>query len=87
MKFSTLSPALLGISLLVSGSLLSHASHASVSITKGKTAIPHGNAISNEDLTIQNDKLAFAIAVDSAPPWGVARGCIVDIANVKEDGA
>ena len=86
MKFSTLSPALLGISLLVSGSLLSHASHASVSITKGKTAIPHGNAISNEDLTIQNDKLAFAIAVDSAPPWGVARGCIVDIANVKEDG-
>ncbi|WP_218419293.1 CehA/McbA family metallohydrolase [Alteromonas lipotrueae] len=87
MKLSTLSPALLGISLLVSGSLLSHVSHASVSITKGKTAIPHGNAISNEDLTIQNDKLAFAIAVDSAPPWGVARGCIVDIANVKEDGA
>ncbi|MDO6566087.1 CehA/McbA family metallohydrolase [Alteromonas sp. 1_MG-2023] len=86
MKFSTLSPALLGISLLVSGSLLSHASHASVSITKGKTAIPHGNATADKDLTIQNDKLAFAIAVDSAPPWGVARGCIVDIANVKEDG-
>jgi hypothetical protein len=36
---------------------------------------------------IKNDKLAFSLAVGSAPPWGVARGCIVDIANVKADGS
>lgn len=60
---------------------------AAVSIVKGKTIIPHGNAISANDLTIKNDKLAFSLAIDSAPPWGVARGCIVDIANVRADGS
>jgi hypothetical protein len=62
-------------------------SHASVSIIHGKTIIPAGNATSDKDLTIKNDKLAFSLAVGSAPPWGVARGCIVDIANVKADGS
>ncbi len=61
-------------------------SHAVVSIIHGKTIIPGGDAISDTDLTIRNDKLAFSLAVGSAPPWGVARGCIVDIANVKVDG-
>ena len=61
-------------------------SHAVVSIIHGKTIIPGGDAISDTDLTIRNDKLAFSLAVGSAPPWGVARGCIVDIANVKADG-
>ncbi|GAC34675.1 CehA/McbA family metallohydrolase [Paraglaciecola polaris] len=60
---------------------------AAVSIVKGKTIIPHGNAISDKDLTIKNDKLAFSLALGSAPPWGVARGCIVDVANVKTDGS
>ena len=62
-------------------------SFASVSIEKGKTSIPHGNASAPNDLTIKNDKLAFSIAVGSAPPWGVAPGCIVDIANVLPDGS
>jgi len=62
-------------------------SHATVSIIYGKTIIPAGNATSDKDLTIKNDKLAFSLAVGSAPPWGVARGCIVDIANVKADGS
>ena len=62
-------------------------SYATVSIIQGKTIIPGGNATSDEDLTIRNDKLAFSLAVGSAPPWGVARGCIVDIANVKKDGS
>lgn len=62
-------------------------SHAAVSIIHGKTIIPAGNAISAKDLTIRNDKLAFSLALGSAPPWGVARGCIVDIANVKADGS
>ena len=62
-------------------------SQAAVSISKGKTSIPAGNAISEQDMTIRNDKLAFSLAIGSAPPWGVARGCIVDIANVKPDGS
>ncbi len=60
---------------------------AAVSITKGKTVIPAGNATDAQDITIRNEKLAFALALGSAPPWGVARGCIVDIANVQADGS
>ncbi len=80
-------------SLLVSSLLLAIGlgvavpSYAAVSIIHGKTIIPAGNATSDKDLTIRNDKLAFSLAVGSAPPWGVARGCIVDIANVKADGS
>ncbi|MEP1552983.1 CehA/McbA family metallohydrolase, partial [Paraglaciecola sp.] len=67
--------------------VISVQSHAAVSIILGKTVIPGGNATSEKDLTIRNDKLAFSIALGSAPPWGVARGCIVDIANVQNDGS
>jgi hypothetical protein len=80
-------------SLLVSSLLLAIGlgvavpGYAAVSIIHGKTIIPAGNATSDKDLTIRNDKLAFSLAVGSAPPWGVARGCIVDIANVKADGS
>ncbi len=62
-------------------------SYASVSISKGKTLIPAGNALSDKDIMVRNEKLAFSIAVDSIPPWGVARGCIVDIANVLPNGS
>ena len=72
--------------LLAPALVLSIPAHAEVSITQGKTTIPAGNALSDKDLTIKNEKLAFSIAVGSAPPWGVARGCIVDIANVRADG-
>ncbi|PKG97244.1 CehA/McbA family metallohydrolase [Paraglaciecola sp. MB-3u-78] len=80
-------------SLLVSSLLLAIGlgvavpSYATVSIIHGKTIIPAGNATSDKDLTIRNEKLAFSLAVGSAPPWGVARGCIVDIANVTADGS
>ncbi|MGO4890926.1 CehA/McbA family metallohydrolase [Flavobacterium sp. W21_SRS_FM6] len=60
---------------------------ASVSIVQGKTPIPGGNAKSDNDITIKNDKLAFSLAIGSAPPWGVARGCIVDMTNVNPDGS
>ena len=73
--------------MLLSSTLMASVSFASVSIEKGKTSIPHGNASAPNDLTIKNDKLAFSIAVGSAPPWGVAPGCIVDIANVLPDGS
>lgn len=60
---------------------------AAVTITKGRTPIPAGEAIAAGDITVRNSKLAFSLAVDSAPPWGVARGCIVDATNVKKDGS
>jgi hypothetical protein len=79
---------LLVSALMVASSLADMAqSYATVSIIQGKTIIPAGNATSDKDLTIRNDKLAFSLAVGSAPPWGVARGCIVDIANVQKDGS
>ena len=80
--------SLLVITLTLATSLaVTMHSHATVAIIHGKTMIPAGNATSDKDLTIRNDKLAFSLALGSAPPWGVARGCIVDIANVKEDGS
>ena len=72
--------------ILVTGLVGTAQSYAAVSIIQGKTIIPAGNATSDKDLTIRNDKLAFSLALGSAPPWGVARGCIVDIANVTDDG-
>lgn len=78
---------LISACILVTGLSVALQSHATVSIIHGKTIIPAGNANSDKDLTIRNNKLAFSIAVGSAPPWGVARGCIVDIANVKADGS
>jgi len=79
-------PLLVSALVLATGLVVAVQSHAAVSIMHGKTIIPAGNATSDKDLTIKNDKLAFSLAVGSAPPWGVARGCIVDIANVKADG-
>lgn len=73
--------------ILATGLAVTVQSHATVSIIPGKTIIPAGNAKSDKDLTIRNDKLAFSLAIGSAPPWGVARGCIVDIANVQADGS
>lgn len=87
MKVLKLHSSFFSSAMAAIGLLLSAPSIADVSITKGKTLIPHGNAISDNDLTIKNDKLAFSLAIGSAPPWGVARGCIVDIANVKDDGS
>lgn len=85
---SVLSKSLFLSSALISSTLsFSPLSFADVSITQGKTSIPAGNATAETDLTIKNEKLAFALAVGSPPPWGVARGCIVDIANVLPDGS
>lgn len=58
--------------------------NAAVSIIKGATTIPDGEAVAAGDLTIINDKLAFSLAVESIAPWGVPRGAIVDLATVKD---
>ena len=58
--------------------------HADVSVATGPTTIPRGDATGARDITISNDLSALAIAVDAAPPWGVARGGIVDVAIVRD---
>ena len=57
--------------------------HADVRVLTGPTPIPDGDARAAGDLTVVNEKLAFALAVESAVPFGVPRGAIVDVAPVS----
>jgi hypothetical protein len=57
--------------------------HATVRVLTGPTPIPEGDARAAGDLTVVNEKLAFALAVESAVPYGVPRGAIVDVAPVS----
>src|SRR6516162_7022837 len=56
---------------------------ASVHVITGPTPIPRGNARAAGDITVVNEKLAFALAVESAAPYGVPRGAIVALAPVR----
>ena len=42
--------------------LLGTSAHAGVSITQGKTTIPDGEATHAQDITVQNEHVAFALA-------------------------
>ena len=64
--------------------LWSAPSLAKVSIVHGPTPIPSGDARSGGDLTVVNEKLALALAVQSPPPYGVPRGALVDLAPVAD---
>ncbi len=59
------------------------AASAAVRVVQGSTPIPGGNARAAGDITVVNDRLAFALAVESPAPYGVPRGAIVDIAPVS----
>lgn len=48
----------------------------------GPTPIPRGDARAAGDLTVRTERFAIAFAAETAPPWGVARGGIVDLALV-----
>lgn len=56
---------------------------AEVRVIVGPTPIPGGAARAARDITVINEHLAFALAVESAAPYGVPRGAIVDIAPVS----
>ena len=62
---------------------ISITTYADVDVRVGPTEIPRGEAAGAQDITINNGLFALAFAVDSAPPWGIARGGIVDIAIVR----
>jgi len=55
---------------------------ADVRLISGPTPIPSGNARAPQDLTVVNERLAFALAVGSPVPYGLPRGALVDIAPV-----
>ncbi len=55
---------------------------AQVQVLVGATPIINGNAHSPGDITVVNEHLAFAIAVNSPMPYGVPRGAIIDVAPV-----
>ncbi|MGI9245566.1 MAG: CehA/McbA family metallohydrolase [Steroidobacteraceae bacterium] len=57
---------------------------AAVKVVRGPTAIPDGEATAAGDLTISNERLAFALAVESPAPFGVPRGAIVDMTPVVD---
>jgi len=59
--------------------------NADVSVEIGPTTIPRGDATGAGDITVRNEFFAIAFAVDTASPWGVARGGILDIAPVIDD--
>ncbi|WP_227761894.1 hypothetical protein [Zhaonella formicivorans] len=59
------------------------AENAGVKIVVGPTPIINGSALGANDLTMFNENLAISIAVDTAPPWGVPKGSILDAAVIQ----
>lgn len=59
--------------------------HAAVSVVVGPTAIVAGDARAERDITVSNEKLAFALAAQSPVPYGVPRGALIDLAPVSGD--
>ena len=68
------------------GSLTEAASSNDVEVLKGPTPIPNGDAVGQTDITVQNGLFALSFSVESQPPWGVARGGILDLALIDGDG-
>jgi hypothetical protein len=62
--------------------LLRATAGAAVQVIMGPTPIPDGEAKSAGDITLVNERLAFALAVRSPVPYGVPRGAIIDVAPV-----
>ena len=60
------------------------AATSDVTLTEGPTAIVNGSCVGANDITISNEYLAIAIAVDTAPPWGVPKGSILDGTTIKD---
>ena len=56
---------------------------ASVRVLVGPTPIPRANARAAGDITVVNEKLAFALAVESPAPYGVPRGALIALAPVR----
>jgi hypothetical protein len=78
----TLSRVSLPAAVLIS--MLAASAHAAVQVIVGPTPIEGGEAKSAGDITVVNEKLAFALAVTSPVPYGVPRGALIDAAPVVD---
>jgi len=72
-----------GLMLLLSGFAPLESLHAAVQVLVGATPIVNGEAKAPGDITVVNEKLAFALAVESAVPYGVPRGALIDVAPME----
>lgn len=61
---------------------LSGFTSAAVRVIVGPTPIPDGEARAAGDITVMNGHLAFALAIDTAVPYGIPRGALIDAAAV-----
>jgi hypothetical protein len=88
MKTAALSSCLLSaLSVLVlsaGGAGAASRAGAGVRVLTGPTSIPQGDATASGDITVVNEKLAFALGVDSPVPYGVPRGALIDLAPVVD---
>jgi hypothetical protein len=57
---------------------------ADVRVLVGPTPIVKGDARAAGDITVVNEHLAFALAVQSPVPYGVPRGALIDLAPVTD---
>ena len=57
---------------------------SALTVVTGPTPIPRGDAQGQNDITVNNGLFVVSFAVETAPPWGVARGGIVDIALLRD---
>ena len=63
---------------------LSEGAEQALRVVVGPTPIPSGDALGANDITVSNKFFALSFAVDTASPWGVARGGILDIEIFRE---
>ena len=84
MCFKTLKKVFLSLAVL--SLLMAAPALAKVELVVGPTPIPGGEALADDDLTLVNDKGAVSISVGSIPPWGVAKGGILDASARAKDG-
>jgi hypothetical protein len=72
------------LTVLLLLSTLPMVGQSAVRVIVGPTPIQDGEAKSSGDITVVNEKLAFALAVSSPVPYGVPRGAIIDVAPVTD---
>lgn len=69
---------------LLAAMLLPDPACAAANVIVGPTPIVDGEAIAARDITLLNEHVAIALAVESTAPYGVPRGAIVDVAPVVD---
>lgn len=69
---------------VASAFVAANGARAAVRVIVGPTPIPGGQARARGDITLMNGRLAVAIAAQTAPPWAIPRGALIDAAPVVD---